>query len=136
MSITFTIQNNRQWCEEFDEIRYCKQVCPYCDGHHSESCEVCTGSGKVVVSILPHEINFNNGNFVNIFSILLNRCPGPSEAIWPQRLLPSLNKIPPSFVERLSAIFGIPLESLQVKFDTILDICEEAARREEMVVWN
>ena len=153
MSVNVTIAGDS---DESIVSRYSCQRCDY-DGKVSPDCPECQGAGEVVFKASRWELNMANGNFHTIFSALglSTECYGEidgrtlAKAI--QDYIPGLAEreevrercgalVPSQEDERgagaLHIHCGLSGEQVDARLSRLLEIAEEAARREEKVIWG
>ncbi len=146
MSITITISGNREYCRAnglVGETRYDCQTCEF-DGR-KDDCRECAGKGYVAFEDLPFEMNITNSNFRTLWHALGldfdwdGAIDGPTLVAAISQMGPDM-LTKPSYTEggETSARivhFGTDIERATRYLTNLLKIANEAARREEKVIW-
>lgn len=138
MSITFTIQDNREYCLENDLARTDWLDCN-CD--KNPKCYECGGLGKFKIETLPFELNIANGNFDSFmrgWRCGLENC-GSMDG---RKLLWLLDQVQQERCTRAASQrdryidFGLSDEQVSRYLGVLSEIANEAIRRESPVVWG
>ena len=146
MSVTITIKNNRKYCQE--KLMVVKTQLPcQCAGYENgmrttgdENCEECKGEGFTMMDVYPFELNLANANFETLWRVLGLDQTAPM--LDPRRILKalkktSLSKIIKGGVRDGNTIYcGISPEQAARYKVKLTELCEEASRREEKVIWG
>ena len=141
MSVTITINNNIQYCNENnlftpDSIECC----------NDKECPSCKGKGTYTFNQYPFELNVSNTNFDVLWSAL-NLHSEPDGEMYPQRLKIALKSFDPALLVRdtvkekghhqPSIIHcGIDAERARYYYEKLMIIAEEAMKREELINWS
>jgi hypothetical protein len=152
MSVTVHIANDT---DKSVVERYDCQRCSY-DGKVSPDCPECQGKGEVVFTSSKWQINLANGNFHTVFSALglSTECYGEIDG---RTLAKAIKAYIPGLAERaevqercgallpgkgderegaLHIFCGLSGDQVDARLARLLEIAEEAARREEKVIWG
>lgn len=150
MSVTITIANNRKHTIDNGAMQYDEYDCQRCefDGKNPEcrECKPYGGNGKVRFERLPFEMNVANGNFAMLWNALalpFDYC-GSIDA---RQVLPVVNATTPELLIRATddsgsdggvrvIRCGVGYEQAESYLTRLKAIAEEAARREEPIVWG
>jgi hypothetical protein len=153
MSITITIQNNREYCHENTLVKHVTEACSCTEGFEGQrveadpACPYCRGHGTTSEKRYPYELNIAQGNFASLWrslGLVLR------EDLWGHidgRTLLRVLAVP---VERLTRPesqdqedtggtiidSGISRFQAQRYIDLLKALADEASRREEFVVWG
>jgi hypothetical protein len=128
MAVTITIAGNRDYCKAHNLGTESWDECVCVGGPDSlpnAQCSFCGGSGALKTTNLPFEMNFHNEKFVAIWQAL-DLPIVPCGAVFPHRILKSCE----IYSKRIKTIKTL------VNLTEFLNICNEAARREELIEWG
>ncbi len=137
MSVTLTIANDtdQSIVERYD----CQ--CAWDGSAPRSDCLDCHGKGEVVFTSSRWQINMANGNFHTIFSALglSTECCGDID---PRTLAKAIKAYIPGLAVRATVqegnmiSCGLDDDQVSRRLDVLLEIAEEAARREERIIWG
>lgn len=163
MSVTFTIHKNIEYCQKKgicrEEVYDCQ--CIDCNnGVPKQDCMDCHGEGKVRFLVYPYELNMVNSNF-KTFTSALGMENDYCGDIDPRKLEDLLCKLNPELairankdeivenakvksddvelfhVHQVNVIdYGLDAEQINRYITILFDICEEAIKRNELIVWG
>jgi hypothetical protein len=146
MSVIITIKGNREYCREKRSVTLTQIPCQ-CPGYENglrtaekSACEHCGGQGYIEQEIFPYELNIANANFETLWSVL-NLDPAAA-LLNPYRILKALRKTTLSLMVRggvkqgNTSYCGISPEQASRYKVKLTELCEEASRREENIIWG
>lgn len=152
MSTTITIENNLAYCRAHnlavERPSYCQ--CCYPTGDNPEpGCPGCNGTGidcPIPFVDLPFEMNLANGNFNTLWSAL-GFTPSQGGSMDARQILRVLASMDTELLLRAEDTAtgkkgcqvyygGICEEQAESYLSRLKEIAEEAAKREELVVWS
>jgi hypothetical protein len=152
MSVTITISGNREFCEANNLGSFTEYDCQRCEwaGKVDPECPECKpygGNGKVRFKHLPFEMNVANGNFHMLWNALglePEYCGGmdgrkiqATLRTFDSRLLVRETRDVPATESSVRVIFcGVDADRAASYVSRLSEIADEAARREEQVVWG
>jgi len=144
MSVTITIENNRQYCLAnglADERSY---DCDCCDG-----CDCCD-DGRITYLVFPWDLNIANGNFAPLWRALGFALDANDD--WAGHtdgrvLAAALERVTAAQLARPESIstgakgamfydVGLSVERIERYLTALRQIANEAERRESPVVWH
>ena len=141
MSVTIRISDNAKFCRENGLVEQEIYDCQFCqDGNVDPNCPDCLGKGKVVFDHFPFEATLANGNFSSVWQALglpFDWC-GSIDGRIVQRAIANVNVdaiVRPTKVEGIVTSCGVDAQQARAYLDRLAEIANEAARREENVVW-
>ena len=142
MSVTITIRDNHDYCEQRGLIAYSRHQCIcVCDECADGLCNVCKGSGIEVFAELPFELNLTNSNFSTFWTAL--GFPEEYEGEIDSRfIMRAIRCLDIRTVHREDVkdgnytSFGIGSEQADRYVESLLKICKEAEKRESNIVWS
>lgn len=145
MSIIITIKNNRDYCREKDMAANTRVPCQ-CTNENGTApaagltCQHCEGQGYTELEVFPFELNVAETNFETLWNVL--SLDPTAVGLDPRRILKALRKTTLSLmirggVKQGNTVYcGIsPAQAARYKVK-LTEMCEEAARREEKVIWG
>lgn len=144
MTVTITINDNGSYCREHNLERIHRVEC-HCVGE-LPGCPICSGQGCFEYADLPYELNLANANFATLWSSLGFDATEYGEMA-PSDLLLALHCGSPELAcraERLEQIgdgpvlleLGIAREQADRYHHVLREIAEEAAERDEPIIWG
>ena len=146
MSVTIEIENGREWAKQHNFVERVEEPCgDMCS--KLDDCVFCSGTGIYVEEIYPFEMNLSNANFFRFMRGLGFKEPEYAGELDGRVLIKRLQGLMPEKVVRKSVketgvngatlITGALSEDLVALFvQRLSSICEEAQRREELVIWG
>ena len=149
MGVMITIDNNTKYCDQHGLCRHEVEPCICIEMSVEENvtpwanCPHCMGTGELQYKVRPFELNMSNGNFLRLWSDLMlgSDLFGSVDArVLSGRLgLPELSVRPATeeiHGENIVINGGVTYEQAHRYHKTLAAICDEAERREELVIWG
>lgn len=137
MSVTITIDNNKQFCEDTNTFVEELVVCPYCDGGAGhKSCKSCEYTGKVTIRRYPHALNLCNERFYLTMKYLVGYLPLPYGSIDGRILIRKIEMIGSETITDMADRLDITRDYAHTILDGIEEVAKEAEKREEPVIWS
>lgn len=143
MSVTVSIENNRDYCKAHHLIQITQEdcFCAYKAGEAQPDCPDCNGTGKEMVSTVPFEMNLANANFSTFWSALGLDIEDWSGFLDARIVLERLKSFDEALALRAGGVDGIVIESgldaerVASYVEKLTGIAREAERREEKIFW-
>lgn len=145
MSITITINDNHNYCQEHDLGQTETYECQCVDLGEMDRCPICSGSGTETFTHYPYDMNIANGNFSMLWNALgleFDWCGN----IDGRQILDILKTFDNALLCRQTNIerkengpvivaCGVDVEGATRYISRLREIAEEAVRREQPICW-
>ena len=142
MTVTITIEGNHNYCRKNDLLIEHTYECPQCSTSPINlQCEECFGTGYGTYKTYPYEIIMTNQDFSDFLATVGLTDQILYCRIWPQKLTNRLAGLVDMIHETdMEKVEEKPYAGEYQKVCTYViemyELCQEAIRREEMVVWQ
>ena len=141
MSVTLTIRNNHEYCSKTDKRQIEDYICECAASNANipkKDCYECKGTGRVHFEFDMYEINVCHGTLITIGSIIgLNEFEDYSGEIDPFTFLTEMQGIGiEQFVDDFCIRRHCTPEYGIVIWEHLEELCKEAVKRSEKLIWS